>query len=138
MVNYVYKLTHFLKQKGESLQEGQVLHFVFLSPSQIQKLNTNYRGRNKITDILSFEVEDSQVLGELIFCPQVLKKQAKAQGWSFQKELSYLTLHGILHLLGYDHQKKEEAQKMYALQDELFLNLHEDLAKTHRSAKWRR
>jgi len=71
---------------------------------------------------LSFPGDESQgSLGELILCPQVLKAQAKEHDFSFQEELGYMIIHGVLHLLGYDHEKtSHQAKKMFRLQDQIF------------------
>ena len=84
-------------------------------------LNKKYRKVDKVTDILSFESYEKNVLGELVFCPEFIEQQAKKHGLSFYEEFSYLILHGILHLLGYDHETDEkEAERMFSLQDKLF------------------
>lgn len=101
--------------------KNKELILVFLDPGPAKKLNLQFRNRNYATDVLSFDPIDPQSLGELVLCPQVLKKQAKAHDLSFQMELGYMVLHGVLHLLGYEHEDSEErAQEMFKLQDEIF------------------
>ena len=91
---------------------------VFLDSRPDQRLNQQFRQKNYATDILSFSNEE---LGELVLCPQVLMKQAVAHGLSFREELGYLLIHGVLHLLGYEHEAGgREAQLMLDLQDEVF------------------
>lgn len=102
------------------LKKGH-LHLVFLDPGPAKKLNFQFRQKNYATDVLSFEPLEPESLGELVMCPAVLKKQAREHGLSFQWELTYMLLHGILHLLGYDHEKSAaEAQRMFEIQDRLF------------------
>jgi probable rRNA maturation factor len=97
------------------------LVIVFVDPAQMKALNKQYRGRDYATDVLSFEGLEPEVLGELVLCPQVLKRQAKDTGLSFQHELGYMIVHGCLHLLGYDHETgKADEKKMFALQDRIF------------------
>lgn len=98
------------------------LTIVFLDPVPARKINKTYRKKNYATDILSFESDMPAIeLGELVICPQVLQKQAKEHDLSFKAELSYMLIHGVLHLLGYDHEKsKSEAKKMFDIQDQLF------------------
>jgi probable rRNA maturation factor len=109
----------FLRQ--ELKLKSQELTIVFLNPAAAQKLNKKYRKRNYATDILSFPSDSPATLGELILCPQVLKRQAKEHGLSFKAELSYMLIHGVLHLLGYDHEKsKSSARRMFKIQDQLF------------------
>lgn len=101
--------------------KGKSLQLVFLSRPQAKSLNQQFRGRDHATDVLSFDSMDPESLGELVLCPEVLKKQAKEHGLSFRDELCYMTLHGFLHLLGYDHETSEkEAKKMFQLQDAVF------------------
>lgn len=102
----------------ESIPWGnRELTIVFLESAKARKLNRDYRGRDYATDVLSFQSPEG---GDLALCPQVLKKQAKEQGHSFQQELLTMVVHGVLHLLGYDHEKSEkEAQVMFALQDKI-------------------
>src|SRR3989344_7852845 len=80
------------------------LTVVFLNPKEAKKTNKRFRGKDYATDVLSFDGMSPEHLGDLVMCPQVLKKQAKEHGLSFQEELGYMLLHGILHLLGYDHE----------------------------------
>lgn len=97
------------------------LALVFLEKKPAQKINKEFRGKNYATDVLSFESMDPASLGELVMCPEVLKRQAKEHGLTFQKELGYMLLHGVLHLLGYDHETNEkDAKEMFDLQDSVF------------------
>jgi len=77
-------------------------------PQEIRKMNLVYRAKDKVTDVLSFELDDKYVLGEIIICLDQAKKQAKGKKNSIKHELQLLTVHGILHLLGYDHEKNEK------------------------------
>ena len=90
----------------------------------MKSLNGQYRKKPRPTDVLSFAGADPGSFGELIFCPQVLEKQAIDNKHAYKWELAYMLVHGVLHLLGYDHEKSDkEARKMYRLQDELFEKL---------------
>ena len=96
------------------------LALVFLPESQAKALNLQYRKKNYATDVLSFQ-GDGDSLGELVFCPEVVARQAGEHHLSFRDELTYMCLHGLLHLLGYDHEKdKAQARAMFRLQDRLF------------------
>lgn len=100
---------------------GKSLQLVFLPKNEAKQLNKQFRGKDYATDVLSFDSMDPDSLGELIFCPEVLIKQAAEHGLSFRDELCYMTLHGLLHLLGYDHETNEaDAKKMFRLQDSIF------------------
>lgn len=110
--------------KKQHLRISTELTIVFLGKVAAKNLNQEFRGKAYPTDILSFTSEDPESLGELIICPEVLKKQADENGHSFQRELFYVVLHGILHLLGYEHEDGGKAEKeMMSLQDEVFEKL---------------
>ena len=79
-----------------------------LSPVEIKKLNKVYRHKDKVTDVLSFTLGQDNLLGEVLLCVAQAKKQAKASGHSLKREIQILTIHGILHLLGYDHERSEK------------------------------
>ena len=97
---------------------------VFMDTSSARKLNQQYRSKNYATDVLSFSSDDPESLGELVLCPQVLLRQAKEHGLNFRQETAYMVLHGMLHLLGYEHEAGgRAAKKMYALQDRVFQSI---------------
>ncbi|MDX9731677.1 MAG: rRNA maturation RNase YbeY [Bdellovibrionales bacterium] len=103
------------------LRGADELTLVFVSRNEIQNLNRTYRGKDKPTDVLSFDGIEEGSLGELVFSLAVIKKQAREHGLTDQVELGYMILHGILHLLGYDHEQQErEATRMFRLQDRVF------------------
>ncbi len=90
----------------------------------MKKINFQYRKKNYATDVLSFRPAEEVSMGELIFCLPVLKKQALAQKHSLHNELLYMIIHGVLHLLGYDHEKsKDEEKLMFAIQEACFQQL---------------
>ena len=106
---------------------------VFVDNDYIQYLNKNYRGIDRVTDVISFAFEDTiedkekieynnvRFLGEIYICIPRMIEQSIMYGHSETRELAFLTVHGLLHLLGYDHQTKEEEEVMFGLQ-ELILN----------------
>ena len=96
------------------------INVVFVTSDHIKSLNSNFRKKNKPTDILSFASNDPELLGELILCPSVIEAQAQKNGWRAKYEYLYMLVHGVLHLLGYDHETDTEEQKMFALQDDIF------------------
>lgn len=104
--------------------KNKELVIVFVSKSDMKRLNGQYRDRHYATDVLSFDAADEDSLGELVICPKVVYKQSQNTGLSRQGELGYMILHGVLHLLGFDHEKSlKEAEKMFALQDKVFAAL---------------
>jgi probable rRNA maturation factor len=103
---------------------GRELVIAFVTSAEIKALNKTYRGKNKPTDVLSFESDDETSLGELAISPEVISVQAREHGLLVREELGYMVLHGFLHLLGYDHETSEkDAARMFKLQDELFERL---------------
>lgn len=87
------------------------LSVVFLGKEKIKKLNREYRKKNRPTDVLSFLYDERE--GEIVICPEEVRRNAKKYGTAFNKELAHVLIHGLLHLLGYDHEKtRKEAQIM--------------------------
>jgi probable rRNA maturation factor len=106
------------------LVQKKELTVVFLTSAQMRKINFQFRRKNRPTDILSFRSEDPKSLGELLLCQDVLQKQAKGQKHSLQVETTYMLIHGILHLLGYDHELSVwEEVTMFRVQNKCFKNL---------------
>lgn len=76
----------------------------FVSDKSIQKLNQQFRGVDKATDVLSFPADEPNTLGDVAISVETAASQAKANGLSFENEIAQLILHGLLHLSGYDHE----------------------------------
>jgi len=107
-----------LRLKLSSRAHGS-LTCVFLNAAHMKKINYQFRKKNKVTDVLSFESPEG--IGELLFCLDQIKVQAHNQGHAVYFELSYMFIHGVLHLLGYDHEKsRSEAIQMFRLQDAIY------------------
>jgi probable rRNA maturation factor len=70
---------------------------------EIQTLNRLWRGQDKPTDVLSFPLDDPDLLGDVVISVETALRQAEAYGHSLRRELGFLAVHGTLHLLGYDH-----------------------------------
>jgi probable rRNA maturation factor len=96
----------------------------------ISALNEQWMEKDGPTDVLAFPMDELRpglvnedpvegVLGDLVLCPAVAEKQGVAAGHGTVAEIELLTVHGILHLLGYDHAEPEERREMFGLQDEL-------------------
>lgn len=112
------------KRAHKKLCQAEELSLVFVGTAEMKQLNNQFRKKNKPTDILSFSPVEAHSLGELVFCVSILKQQAKEHNLIFKEEFMYLLIHGVLHLLGYDHElSKSAAKKMYSLQDAIFANL---------------
>ena len=91
----------------------QEISIAIVDPSEIRKLNRKYRKKNKATDVLSFGKIGEDV-PEIVICPEEVEKN----GDNFKKELAEVVIHGTLHLLGYDHEKKKkDAEEMFEKQE---------------------
>ena len=82
-----------------------------------RSLNAHYRDKDRPTNVLSFEgpgamPDGSRILGELVICAPVVAREARAQGKSLESHWAHMTVHGVLHLLGFDHERDAEARKM--------------------------
>nr|MDK7246134.1 rRNA maturation RNase YbeY [Staphylococcus lugdunensis] len=103
------------------------LSVTFVDKEEIQQINKIYRDKDKVTDVISFALEEDEpeitgleiprVLGDIIICTDVAQEQATTYGHSFERELGFLALHGFLHLLGYDHMNEEDEKKMFGRQE---------------------
>ena len=123
--DYLYEvIAATLKEEQVS---NAVFSIVFVGLEEIHELNKNYRGIDRPTDVISFALEDSddfelegvRVLGDIYVCIDKMKEQALEYGHSEKRELSFLVCHGLLHLLGYDHMKKEDEVIMFGKQDKI-------------------
>lgn len=105
------------------------LSIVFVSEKTIRQMNKKFRGIDKVTDVLSFPMFDyldrgkllhNNLLGDVVVCPLRAMAQAKEYNVDIDEEMIRLIIHGILHLLGYDHERgKKEAQRMSRVQNML-------------------
>ena len=126
-LNDVIKTT--LKHENAS---DAYLSVIFVDNNEIRRINKEYRNIDRETDVISFALEDNQtikseirILGDIYISIPKMKEQAKLYEHSEKRELSFLTCHGLLHLLGYDHvNNKEEEKIMFDLQDEILDNLN--------------
>ncbi len=100
------------------------LSVVFLDEKDAKRINWQYRSKDYATDVLSFVTDDPDGFGELVMCPQVLKKQALDNKLTYENEVTRMIVHGVLHLLGYDHEKSpEDDKKMMILQEQILTAL---------------
>lgn len=112
-----YTVNH-LKLEGD-----QLINYILVDNPTIQTYNASYRKKDQATDVLSFDNMDSEEeLGDIFISIDKAFEQAKTYKHSFERELAFLSLHGLLHCLGYDHIEKEDEKIMFALQDEIIEN----------------
>lgn len=107
------------------IKENLIFDVSFVNKVDIKKINNKYRKVNKPTDVISFALRDakqtieSPLLGEIFICYEVASKQAKENKWNINKEICFLFIHGILHLLQYDHNTKKEYDEMMKIQNNI-------------------
>lgn len=95
----------------------------FISKKQIRALNKAWRQKDCVTDVLSFELNEEFLKGEVLLNYEQAKRQALALKHSTRDEVCFLIVHGVLHLFGHDHEKKQDAQRMFVLQTEILRSL---------------
>ena len=107
--------------------ENPLLNIVIVDNKKIQEINREYRNKDAVTDVISFafeevndvEYKDVRFLGEIYISYERCEEQAKEYGHSVRREFSYLAVHGLLHLLGYDHMTEEDKKVMRTLEEEI-------------------
>ncbi len=128
--------------KGLGFEQAE-LSILLCTREEIAALNLQYLGKNRPTDVLSFSQLDEQqqimvrkgqladlqkqnqglplILGDVVLAPEVIKLQAHEHGVPYFRELTFLAIHGLLHLLGYNHEAEDqkEMSQMFTLQDKL-------------------
>lgn len=117
-------------------QEKCEISLSFVDEEKIRQLNKDFRSIDRVTDVLSFPIEDFfnedrenilekpyLMLGDVVICLDVARKQADDLGHSFEREVIYLTCHSILHLLGYDHIEDDDKKIMRKREKEVMKNL---------------
>ena len=129
-----------LKRLGQPANNIE-MSLSIVSPQEIKELNSQFRGIDSVTDVLSFPTIDNPErgvldvssfaqeainaktgklnIGDVIICLDRAKEQAAEYGHSLKRELCFLSLHGLLHLLGYDHIEPQDEQQMMSLQEEI-------------------
>lgn len=100
------------KAVGMKQAKGMEISILLTGDKEIQEFNKNYRGKDKPTNVLSFETGDELLLGDIVMSFATLKKEAKAQHISIRNHYAHLLCHGVLHLLGFNHIDDEEAREM--------------------------
>ncbi|MGC9931726.1 rRNA maturation RNase YbeY [Priestia aryabhattai] len=116
----------------ENLQEDAEVSVTFVDNNRIQEINHQYRHKNQPTDVISFALEEMgedemqiigdempRVLGDIVISIPKAHEQAEEYNHSFMRELGFLTVHGFLHLLGYDHETSEDEKEMFTRQKDI-------------------
>ena len=120
-----HQIFHLLTKRNiKPLSSIKNLTIIFKDEKDVHTLNKNFRSKDRSTDVLSFQPIEPSSLGEIVLAVQKIQLQAKKNQHSFLDEISYLILHGILHLLGYEHESdQKKAEEMMNLQDDVFEKL---------------
>lgn len=117
----------------EGLEGDLEVSLTFVTNEEIREINREYRGKDTPTDVISFAMEEQgegeieiigdedfpTVLGDIVISVERAKEQAEEYGHPYRRELGFLTVHGFLHLLGYDHMNEEDEKVMFGKQDEI-------------------
>lgn len=108
-------------------EDNRSLSIHFCSPESMAELNNTYRNKPKPTDLLSWLYDENDLTptiegepwGELVYCLPIIQNQAADSGWELQNELLRLTVHGLVHLMGYDHETDAEEAEMLGIEKNL-------------------
>lgn len=121
--DYLYDLLDLATNR---LKADGIFTVIFIDDEKMHEMNKMYRGIDRTTDVLSFALNDEKsfksdidVLGDIYVSIPKMKAQAIEYGHSEKRELSFLVIHGLLHLLGYDHMEKHDEKVMFGLQEEI-------------------
>ncbi|QNQ80383.1 rRNA maturation RNase YbeY [Lactobacillus sp. PV034] len=134
--DWVKWITDLLLSAKEAIhkENAQEISINFVSPEEIHKINKDYRGKDRPTDVISFAIEDDEDnlmaqffddpdfvedIGDLFICIDVVKKQAVDYETGFEREFGYTLVHGYLHLNGFDHIEDDEAEEMFSIQGKI-------------------
>ena len=126
--NEITKLQEYMKFVVEKLTiENGIFNIIFVSNEKIHEINKEFRHVDRVTDVISFALEDNpdivyddfRLLGDIYIAIDVAYDQAIEYNHSREREVCFLATHGLLHLLGYDHMTEEEEKEMFGKQEEL-------------------
>lgn len=128
--NLARDLVDFAAKELES-DEDTEMSITIVSDEEIRRINREYRDTDRVTDVISFAIEDDEEddfagfegipenIGDLFIAPGKVREQAADYGHSFERELGYTVVHGFLHLNGYDHIEPADEQVMIPLQEKI-------------------
>ncbi len=136
ITGYEELITEVFKEtmNEEKIDKYYEVSVIFVTKEKIQMLNKEYRNIDRVTDVISFALFDEEddlqdasnitTLGDIFICLDKMKEQAAEYEHSERRELAFLACHGLLHLLGYDHENIEDEVIMFAKQDKILDNLN--------------
>ena len=125
----VKKYRDIIKSVFKTVDDNHIMTVIFVDKETIHSINRDYRGVDRVTDVISFALhdndeceftEESEIeLGDIFICVDRAIEQAGDYGHSVEREIGFLAVHGYLHLCGYDHMTEEDEKVMFARQDEI-------------------
>ncbi len=122
----INELDAYTKYLLEYMKIDASFSVIIVDNKKIHEINKQYRGVDRPTDVISFALEEDEdyevkerLLGDIYISIDKVYEQAKEYNHSVKRELFFLVTHGFLHLLGYDHMKKDEEEEMFSLQEEI-------------------
>lgn len=127
-IKEIEKLNNYMNFVTKELSlEKAIFNIIFVSNEEIHKINKEYRNVDRVTDVISFALEDNKdidykdfrLLGDIYIAIDVAYSQAEEYNHSREREVCFLATHGLLHLLGYDHMTEKDEKEMFGLQEEL-------------------
>ena len=139
MMDVLAEAARICLRREELDPETAEISLSFVSKEEIRQLNRDYRGVDSVTDVLSFPLlEDPEdlivigdgdegedlALGDVVICLEKAEEQAEEYGHSAEREIVYLFVHSVLHLLGYDHMEEEERRQMRRKEESVMEQLH--------------
>ncbi|HPS29952.1 MAG TPA: rRNA maturation RNase YbeY [bacterium] len=122
-----------LKICGKTASDPYEMSIIFVSKESIREMNRDFRSINRATDVISFAFQEGDgagytpyLLGDIAICPDIVEKHSLSYGTSFRTETLFVIIHGVLHLLGFDHTHIAEREKMREKEDEIMKKLTDD------------
>lgn len=124
----VSKYKKIIKKVFKRVKSKMFFNVIFVDNDMIQQINRDYRGIDRVTDVITFALMENPneimkgaeyELGDVFICVERALEQAKDYGHSIEREIGFLSVHGYLHLIGYDHMNEEDEKVMFKLQEEI-------------------
>ena len=119
-----------LKTVEYKFTKNHQLNLSFVSSEEMQLLNKTYRNKDKPTNVLSFELpenfpvgDEKTLIGEIALCEEIIQEESKKYKKIFENRLKHMIIHGLLHLIGFDHIKEEEENKMESIEKKIMKSL---------------
>lgn len=124
----VKEYKQLIRSVFKHIKDKRFFNIIFVDKDKILQINNDYRGINKVTDVITFALMENMEeifmeaideLGDVFICIDKAIEQAVDYGHSIEREIGFLAVHGYLHLIGYDHMNEEDEKIMFALQEEI-------------------